>query len=187
MENEEKVTQDPTDNIENEGEHLENQEEGSEESEEKTLQSLQKQKEHWRNKAKGFEAELNTLKEPKKEVEKKETPKAIEGDTGLISHEDYTDIKLEYPYLDKDDIYKASRWAKAEGENVHEVIKSGWFKSYADTKYAEIKSKNATPRPGSRAGSVSGIDIDAIKKDPTKYRELSDKQKELVRKQIGWQ
>lgn len=189
MAKEEMVTQDPTDNIENEGEHLENQEEESHEEsegsqdEEKTLVSLQKQKEHWRKKAKELEARLSDNKEEPKKEEHKKVQKIS---TDLISHEDYTDIKLEYPYLDKDDIYKAARWAKSEGQDIHSVIKDDWFKSYADKKYAEIKSQQATPRPNNRSNSVAGIDLEAMRKDPSLYRKLSDKEKEQVKKKLGW-
>lgn len=151
--------------------------------EDKRLKTAIAQKRRYREKSERLEKELQELKQEKKV--KEEPKKEVKTEKPELSHEDYTDIKLEHPYLQREDIEKAAHWANVEGITVQEVLKQPFFKTYAQEKYKEDISKAAMPSPSGRAGSAGSATLRRLADNPEEFHKLSKSQKEKVRKLLS--
>jgi hypothetical protein len=148
----------------------------------KKVKTLSFQKTRYREKYEMEKAEterLNGLLGDKKED--KPTEKAEETEpAGEAGRMELIELKQDNPDLTREQLQKAQKYAKAEGIETSEMVKSNFFQAYIKTEMEEAGMEGATPNPSSRNGQRE-LTFDAIIADPKRFRELpKDKRQEFA-------
>lgn len=151
----------PEDNTE-ENELTEDEFELLDEKAQKTIQSLQAQKDHWRNKAnKKPEAEPSQLTEEKPE----QAPQG-EPDVKRLLEEQDERVDLRLQGYNVDEINFASR-NRVEGQSLSEAIQSNFVAAGIEATRAKAKAESGTLAPTNRPVKVNGKTFQEIVRDGT--------------------